>query len=385
MCAIVCTIPSRVDGNTQREVKIVEISYEDSSVRECFYAIATFRAIPHLTVVDIPIGPGIQGLRQDLCQDAEIIDRNKMVHVLLRLMSNHERLKLRSSLGAAMVLLSMAEIIRRAAEDATGEQFPEEDILGFGQWMDGARKSLYGSGRILDAPSEVRRDFLSTMGLDYGVKVRCYLEGETELGAITSAVGDGGGAEFVNLRGQVIEKKGKGLSFVGSLKNDIRSHVFSIVLLDGDSSDNVRALRKAAADDKFFGRFFVASPDFEFANFSIDELLDVALDHVADNETEVPSRSDILPQVQMAKSGKEFFKGLKSAGISNVEKSEDWGEALMAYAVRRPELPEGHAQAGKTRPVIEAARIVINTRRAGYVRSMERYEVDPDTGELREK
>src|SRR5690349_19206693 len=198
---------------------------------------------------------GIEQRREELCQNAELLDDNKMVHVLLRLMKAPERLKLRSSLGASMLFLSMAEIIRRATEEATKEQFPEEDELGFGQWMDGARKTLYGSERILDAPQEVRRDFLTSMGLDHGVKVRCYLEGDTELGAMMSAVGEGGGIEFVNLRGQVIENKGKGLAFFASLQNDIKSHVFSVVLLDGDSSDNVRMLRKAAQDNAFFGRF----------------------------------------------------------------------------------------------------------------------------------
>ncbi len=138
-------------------------------------------------------GKEINKLRADLCRDAELIDRNKMVHVLLRLMSAHERLKLRSHLGACMVILSMAEIIRRAVEDAKAEQYPEEDELGFGQWMEGARKVVYGSARILEASHEVRRDFLTSMGLDYGVKVRCYVEGDTEYGAMVSALGEGAG------------------------------------------------------------------------------------------------------------------------------------------------------------------------------------------------
>ena len=327
----------------------------------------------------------IDRFRQDLCLDAERVDRNKIVHVLLRLMSAHERLKLRSSLGAAMLFLSMAEIIRRAAEEAKGEQFPEEDELGFGQWMDGARRSIYGAERILDASREVRRDFLTSMGLDYGVKVKCYLEGETELGAMTSAAGDGAGAEFINLRGQVIEKKGKGLGFVESLRIDKKSHVFSIVLLDGDNTDNVRAIKKAAKDGSFFGRFFIASPDFEFANFTINELVDVVLALAARGGHPVPPRDDILPHVKATNSGKEFFAALKSTGLCHIEKSADWGEALMAHAIRHPQLPQRHRQAGKDRPVIEAAQLVINARRSGYMRSLARFEVDPETGELREK
>lgn len=220
----------------------------------------------------------IHKIRVELCQDAEILDPNKLVHVLLRLMSRHERLKLRGALGGCMLFLCMAELIRRAAGEALGQDMPEEDELGFGQWLPGARKSIYGSERILDASRETRRDFLASMGLDYGVKVRCYVEGETELGALTSAVGEAGGIEFVNLRGQVVEKRGKGLSFVASLRNDMRSHVFSVVVLDQDREDYVRALKKAAREKTFFGRFFISSPDFELANFTVRELVEVLPD-----------------------------------------------------------------------------------------------------------
>lgn len=327
----------------------------------------------------------IDTLRRDLCQDAESIDNNKIIRVLLRLMAAHRRLNVRSSLGAAMLFSSMAEIIRRAAEEAKGETFAEEDELGFGQWMTGARRSIYGSDRILDAPLEVRRDFLTAMGLDSGVKVRCYLEGTTELGAMTLAAGDGAGAEFINLRGQVIEKKGKGLGFVEALKTDKKSHVFSIVLLDGDNTDNVRALRKAANEGCFFGRFFIAHPDFEFANFTVDELVNVALSLAGRGGGEVPLHDEILPLVKGVGSAKEFFKALKSTSLCHVGKSFDWGGALMDHAIKSPKLPQGHPQAGNTRPVIEAAQLVIDARGSGYVRSLERFEVDPETGELREK
>jgi len=327
----------------------------------------------------------IDDFRQNLCENAEIIDDNKMIHTVLRLMAGNERQKIRGHLGAAMLFVAMAETIRRAAEEAKGEQLREEDEMGFGEWMDGARKSIYGSERIFDAPREVRRDFLTGMGLDSGTKVKCYLEGETEAGALISAAGDGAGVEFINLRGQVIEKKGRGLAFVESLKNDQRSHVFSVVMVDADNADNVRLLKKAVRDGHFFGRYFVATPDFELANFTVDELVDVALGLAARDNGALPARDDILSHVRLAKSGKEFFAGLNAAGLDGVDKSDAWGEALMAHAVKHQELPKEHKQADKTRPVIEAAHFVINARRSGYSQSVERYTVDPETGELQQR
>jgi hypothetical protein len=327
----------------------------------------------------------INDIRAELCRNAELLDDNKLVHVLLRLMSRHERLKLRSALGGCMQFLCMAEIIRRAAEDALSQNLPEEDELGFGSWMVGARRSIYGSERILDSSRETRREFLTSMGLEYGVKVRCYVEGETELGALISATGEAAGTEFVNLRGQVLERRGKGLSFAASLKNDRRSHIFSIVVLDGDRDDHIRAVKKAATDGTFFGRFFISSPDFEFANFAIGELVDVLLDLAGQEHDHVPARAEIMSVVAGVKSGKQFFDALKQAGFQEVTKSESWGVALMNYALQHQDLPQDHKKAGETRPIIEVARLLVNARDVGYLQSLETYKVDPDTGELRKK
>jgi len=90
----------------------------------------------------------IDNFREDLCWSAENCDHNKMIHVLLRLMSANERLKLRSSLGAAMLLLSMAEMIRRAAEEAKGENF----------FSTVSRQAAVGEF-TMTAQSEARTDF----------------------------------------------------------------------------------------------------------------------------------------------------------------------------------------------------------------------------------
>jgi hypothetical protein len=334
-------------------------------------------------LLDVP-AEEITSIRAEFCRNAELMDDNKLVHVLLRLMSPNRRLKLRSALGGCMQFLCMAEIIRRATEDALGQNLREEDELGFGQWIVGARKSLYGSERILDAPRETRREFMTSMGLDYGVKVRCYIEGDTELGALTSAVGEAGGTEFINLQGQVVERRGKGLRFVASLKNDMMSHVFSVVVLDHDRTDNIRALKKAASDGAFFGRFFISLPDFEFANFTVSELLEVFLDLAGQSHDEVPSKAELLPFVEKAESGKQFFDLLKQKGQQGIQKGETWGIALMNYALQHQELPRDHRKAGETRPILVVARLLVNARDAGYLRSLERLKIDPDTGELRE-
>lgn len=326
--------------------------------------------------------PELNEVRRALCIDAETIDRNKLLHVLLRLMSTHEQLKLRDGLGLSMLFLSMAEVLRRAFENARGVEMAEEDEMGFGQWMEGARKTVYGTERILDAVREVRRDFLTSMGLDSGIKVRCYVEGYSERGALVSAVGNSAGTQFVNLAGQVVERHGQDLRFVESLKSDRQLHVFSVVVLDKDRADNVRAIKKAARDGNFFGRFFVSDPDFEFANFTLDELLDTANEIVSRGTTtfDMPSARTATAHTR---SGRAFLSALQQLGFARVGKSEAWGAALMERAIKVPLLPAGHARQGAVRPIVEVARLLVRARNSGYVRSIENLVVDPETGELR--
>ena len=47
------------------------------------------------------------------------------------------------------------------------------------------------------------------------------------------------------------------------------------ISIDGDRSDNVRIVRKAAEEDDICGRFFISEPDFEFQNFTLDELEEI--------------------------------------------------------------------------------------------------------------
>lgn len=326
-------------------------------------------------------------VRRAACIDAESADRNKLIHILLRLLSAHERVKLRDDMGKAMLFLCIAEMLRYAFETANDAQLPEEDILGFGQWIGDARTTLLGTDRLLDSSPQTRREFLTSMGMDYGLKVRCYVEGDTEYGALASVALDHAGAQVVNLRGAVIERGGKGLSFVESLQQDITSNVFSIVVLDGDRQDNIRALKKAAAEGRFFGVYFICEPDVELANFTIDELIDASIEaasQIASNAA-IPSRQDIATAGASAKSGKEFEAGLKSIGFGSVCKNELWGATLMRRALSDPTLPATHAQAGAERPLVDAASYIVRGTRSGYLRSIAKLKVNPDTGKLESK
>jgi len=197
-------------------------------------------------------------------------------------------------------------------------------------------------------------------------------------------VGDSAGTQFVNLAGQVLERHGQELRFVESLKADRQQHIFSVVLLDNDRADNVRAIKKAARDGIFFGRFFISDPDFEFANFTLDEMLDAASE-IARRRMTALDTALVNAEIGHVRTARAFFAALAKNGLSSVGKSEAWGVALMERALKCPAFPLGHARAGATRPIVEVARLLLRARDSGYMRSIEKLVVDEESGELREK
>jgi len=301
-------------------------------------------------------------------------------------MRQSERERIKGSLGAAMKFLDMAESIRRASERLLKTELAEEDEIGPGQWMHGARKMLYGHERVFDAPRKDLRDFLGILGLDFGVKVRCYVEGETEFGAFRYAIGADGLCSVVNLKGNVVQRSGKGMAFTDSLAEDVRDRVISVIVVDRDREDVVRAVKKAASEKRIHGRFYLSSPDFELANFNIEELLRIAIaTALACNfdDEEVSNRLvKELPIVSKAKSAKEFMRLLPSELKDGVTKGETWGEALMKYAIAHPKFPAGDSRAGKEREIFDAARVLVRAQDVGYLRSVDMEELDPETGKM---
>jgi hypothetical protein len=355
----------------------VDISVDEFEAQKKDYRSELFPLLRDASIEDI------EKARSDLVISAEMLDDNKMLHVLLRHAAVEQREQLRSDIGAAMHYLAMAECIRRAAEAALEQQLREEDELGFGQWLKGARKTVYGSERVLDSSPEDLRDFMSSMGLDTGPKVRCYVEGDTELAALVSAVGQGGGVMFINLRGQFAEARGRGLAFSESLAADKAARVFSVIALDGDRSENVRVVQRAAEEEHMFGSFYVASPDFEFENFALSELVTVAIEVIREEGViDLPYAEDLLERVASTTSAKQFFAALKDTPCNAMDKGDRWGAGLMKYALNNEQLPPGHKKAGKLRQVVEIARMILQARQSGYLRSLESFRIDPVTGQI---
>ncbi len=324
----------------------------------------------------------LEKIRGSICEASEILDPNKRLHMMLRLMNKDMRHKLKGRLGGSMLLFSMAESIRRAAENVFSIELLEEDELGFGVWFSGAREEFYGSKRLYDAEDSVKQTFFRQFGADYGQRVRCYVEGDTEFFALSDFISDKSNKiEIINLKGQVVEKGGKGVAFRESLKADIKKRVFSVVIIDDDNQDYVRVVKKACEDDQICGQVIYQKPDFEFGNFTIDELITMVWDYVQKNTLEV-TLEDIKNKVKTAENGKTFEKMVKTiTNLQNFGKGDEWGKLLMKYAWENQKFPNRHFLTGE-RPIVVAAKLLIQLTHCDYALSRSGYKIDKESGAM---
>jgi hypothetical protein len=327
----------------------------------------------------------IEYYRDEICTDAEIIDSNKYLHLIIRLMKSDERKKLKEHISSAILFLTMAECLRRTLELAFQKEYPEEDECGFGEVFRSAKLLLQSSTRVLDGDRVVANQFLRRFGLDYGIRINVYVEGDTEFEALSSEFSTNSSVLIINLRGNFKEKQGKGVSFRESLKNDIKSKIFSIILFDSDVSENYRAVQQAAKLDEICGVFFISKPDFELQNFKIDELIEIAFQLAAKKGLKDSSLKELKKDIKKAKSAKEFFIILheQSPIFRSVSKGAEWGKALVEYA-RWNSLGKEFGDEND-RLINQIIRIIYNGFNASYEVTKQKQKVDPISGKLIER
>lgn len=324
----------------------------------------------------------VERIRQDLCIATQVLDDNRDVHTLLLLSHPKFRKDLKGHLGGALLMRTMAESLRRQSEEVWGRKLREEDELGFGWWPDDLKQRLYGESRLLDGSRTAQNAFLRQLRVDRGLRVRWYVEGETEFQAIQHVVGLPGenGVELINLAGRVAQKGH--VTFRDNLRADISMGVFSFVSLDADREDNLRTLTKAVQDGDFFGLFYISKPDFEFENFSLDELEAVLWDIALTNGACESERQILHSALVGVKTGKALMSRAANAlpCLARVAKGATWGEELAKYALANPEK-----QPGVKRQFIDAVGQAIRSNIVNYQYSRREFTVDMRSGRLVKK
>jgi hypothetical protein len=307
------------------------------------------------------------------------MDRNHMLYLLLRLANWKQRERLKGHVAGALWVRHIAEVIRRAFEEVHAERWPEEDQAS--AWEPpGSRTRLFGSERPLDDALQSKPYLAWEYGLFTGSSVRWYVEGDTEYYAILHALPEPSkiGVELINLRGAIAADRGNiALWFRDSLRQDKAFRRFSMISFDCGVAQNVKAFRRQVEQENIVGYIAAHEPDFEFANFTLRELVEVAarIDEANDSSGEAVRKGDWTGIVN-GRAFEERYKEI-SARQPRGLKGKEWGEALAEYAHKYPNRPDD----GSERPFTRQIRAALQGRLARYDLQKEHIRFDPNTFE----
>jgi hypothetical protein len=215
-------------------------------------------------------------------------------------------------------------------------------------------------------------------GLFTGSAIRWYLEGETEYYAVQEMLPEPHrfGIELVNLRGSIESGRGNvALKLEAMLKQDKALGRFSMISFDGDVRANVKAIQGQLRKDNIVGSITLHKPDFEFANFAIRELIEVA---AALDEAKGFSAYALRNADWTGIGGGRAFER-KYVAISERKptglKGEEWGRALAKYTDEHP----CRSDSRNVRPLLHDIRAALHGWTSNYDAHKERFEFDPAT------
>jgi hypothetical protein len=335
------------------------------------------RALELLRTLDVEAW---RGEHERLRWTAADIDGNGDLYMLLRLSPWSKRERVRDHIGGGMWLRHMAEVIRRGFEEAVGVVWAEED-QDYGHWFPGAREDVYGSIRPLDAPVASKPYVAFQFGLHTGSVVRWYVEGETEYFATMVLVPGAatGGVELVNLRGAIASGRGNAAMRLGDLlAQDRAQRRFSIISFDTDVGENLRTIRRHIEQDHVVGYVAGHTPDFEFGNFTLAELVEVAVR--VDESYGVPGtalRAHDWVGVTNSRAFEHRYLRVSERRPRGL-KGQEWGEALAKYAIEKPYWNGTQDR----RPFLETVEIALRALRVQYDHHRAEYQIDPNTFRL---
>jgi len=314
----------------------------------------------------------------ELRQEAAKLDNNHELYLILRASNWHKREGIEGQLGCAMWFRHIAEVLRHGFDELYEDRLVHEDEA-FGHWYKGAREWVYGSEYPLENVAEMTRRILPHWGITSSPRVRFYVEGETEAGALEAGLEGllGYGVEVVNLRAQ-----GWSTWLRQELQNDVAAKRLSLFMLDDDQVDGlpetearkrqdaIRSLRAHARDGLIVGVVFVNSPDLELGCFTLDELVQAIAyyeDAVGITGLE-PLDASVFAGVRTGRELEERYCQVRTARSL---KGKSWGAALMRVAFE--------ASDGESNPLVHAWACAARGVSTDHEVQQTRSPIDPDT------
>lgn len=277
---------------------------------------------------------------EQLRHDAAELDRNAELYLLLRVASWESRKALRGTIAGALWLRHMAEVVRRAFEESHGVRWPEEDRTEDSA-VPGDRITSFGSLRPLDSVLRSKSYLALRFGLFTGCVVRWYLDSETEYFAILEAIPEPPlvGIELVYLRRPGEGSSGDGARLHDWLEEDRGLKRFSMVSFDVVGAAHGEAIREEAERGNVVGHLAVHRPDFELANFTLGELVEIAA-RLDDEQGFDGGRVRGADWARVRTAGDFEARYVEVSERGRPLSAERWGRELAAHAASHPRRPD---------------------------------------------
>jgi hypothetical protein len=186
------------------------------------------------------------------------------------------------------------------------------------------------------------------------------------------------GVELINLHGVIgSDRDNIALKLGDWLREDMAFRRFSLISFDGDVEQNVKAIRRQLERQNVVGFITAHQPDFEFANFTTQELAEVAarFDEAHGFSGDAVRNGD-WTGITNARAFEERYKEVSAKG--QALKGKEWGKALAAYAEEYPNRSDN----GSERLFVGAIRAALKGRIARYDVQKAHFGFDPNTFEL---
>lgn len=300
--------------------------------------------------------------RDTIAQAAHTCDPLDSIRAMLRHMRYEKREQLKGTALRATDLYSAAETLRRYLEAYHAVALLERSIIlveehditvwGTPYEVRAFNARHYGAPRMLDRDRRVLRRILRQYDLDPQSRMTWFAEGDTEV-AFLRHYAAGLHADLTKIGVEVMDVEGVGgldsrrLRLL--LERFKREECFTFVSVDADNrGDHLRQLRVYRRDELLSLGWHLFVPNFEAANFTIEELVEAANGLAARSGYDASLTVNAL-QERMARMHEPVGKAIEH--ISSVAKGESWGEALSQWALDHEECPIALRDEQGNRPI----------------------------------
>jgi hypothetical protein len=288
----------------------------------------------------------LKGWHNRLATAAVLVDPLERWRVLVRYAPRSERERLKGDALQAEDLYYAAEVLRRYLEDFQGvTDLQEEDNITAGPQVPAMKERFYGKSTTTTADRSVFRNVVRQFGLDPQPRFRWIIEGATEDGFIRRWAELHGaslidrGVELITLR-SVGEIDGVRLRTILDISRT--EEVFVSATVDSDGvRERIRRLQHLASDGLLPAGWSLFDPDFEEANFTIDQLAQAATAFA--RESPETAQVTITPEeiAGARQEGKPVWDAIERVArgkLSYLNKGERWGQHLAE--VLRHDAPD---------------------------------------------